>query len=325
MMELYEKFRAVPDTAKREIGAGRLKGKTDINPMWRIKVLTETFGPCGIGWKYKIIREWLENGANGEISAFMDIELYYKLDGEWSEAVPGTGGSAFVAKEKNGLYTSDECYKMALTDAISVACKALGIGADVYWGADKTKGIIDILNSYGVKGTFFLVGFWMDKYPEETKMIADAGFDIGNHSKNHYNMSKLSKDDVVYEIESVNEQIKNLTGITPKYFRPPFGDYNNTLLDVVEDKGMVGVQWTIDTLDWKGLSGAQIAERVLPKAKGGDIVLFHNNSDHVLDALPIVLEGLLNKGFKIVTLSELVMTENYKIDVNGVQHKDSAS
>lgn len=139
MMELYEKFRAVPDTAKREIGAGRLKGKTDINPMWRIKVLTETFGPCGIGWKYKIIREWLENGANGEISAFMDIELYYKLDGEWSEAVPGTGGSAFVAKEKNGLYTSDECYKMALTDAISVACKALGIGADVYWGADKTK------------------------------------------------------------------------------------------------------------------------------------------------------------------------------------------
>lgn len=139
MMDLYKKFRSVPETAKREIAAGRLKGKTDINPMWRIKVLTETFGPCGIGWKYKIVREWLENGANGEISAFMDIELYYKLDGEWSEAIPGTGGSAFVAKERSGLYTSDECYKMALTDAISVACKALGIGADVYWQADSTK------------------------------------------------------------------------------------------------------------------------------------------------------------------------------------------
>lgn len=139
MMDLYEKFRSVPETAKREIAAGRLKGKTDINPMWRIKVLTETFGPCGIGWKYKIIREWLEPGANGEIAAFMDIELYYKLDGEWSEAIPGTGGSAFVAKERSGLYTSDECYKMALTDAISVACKALGIGADVYWQADSTK------------------------------------------------------------------------------------------------------------------------------------------------------------------------------------------
>ena len=139
MMDLYEKFRSVPETAKREIEAGRLKGKTDINPMWRIKALTEAFGPCGIGWKYKIVREWLENGANGEIAAFMDIELYYKLDGEWSEAIPGTGGSTLVAKEKNGLYTSDECYKMALTDAISVACKALGIGADVYWGADRTK------------------------------------------------------------------------------------------------------------------------------------------------------------------------------------------
>lgn len=139
MMDLYERFRAVPDTAKREIVAGRLKGKTDINPMWRIKALTEAFGPCGIGWKYKIIREWLEPGANGEIAAFMDIELFYKLDGQWSEAIPGTGGSAFVAKERAGLYTSDECYKMALTDAISVACKALGIGADVYWQADSTK------------------------------------------------------------------------------------------------------------------------------------------------------------------------------------------
>ena len=139
MMDLYEKFRAVPETAKREITAGRLKGKTDINPMWRIKALTEAFGPCGIGWKYKIIREWLEPGANGEIAAFMDIELFYKLDGEWSEAIPGTGGSAFVAKERAGLYTSDECYKMALTDAISVAAKALGVGADVYYAKDRDK------------------------------------------------------------------------------------------------------------------------------------------------------------------------------------------
>lgn len=139
MLELYERLRAVPDSAKREISAGRLKGKTDINPMWRIKALTEAFGPCGFGWKYKITREWLETGANNEVSAFVDIELYVKHNGEWSEAIPGTGGAAFVAKEKNGLYTSDECYKMALTDAISVACKALGMGADVYWNADRTK------------------------------------------------------------------------------------------------------------------------------------------------------------------------------------------
>ena len=107
--------------------------------MWRIKALTEQFGPCGIGWKYTITDKRLENGANNEVSAFVDIDLYIKVDGEWSDAIPGTGGSAFVASERNGLYTSDECFKMALTDAISVACKALGFGADVYWAKDATK------------------------------------------------------------------------------------------------------------------------------------------------------------------------------------------
>lgn len=136
---IYESVRQVPQSAQREIQAGRLKGKTDINPMWRIKALTEQFGPCGIGWKYTITDKRLENGANNEVSAFVDIDLYIKVDGEWSDAIPGTGGSAFVSSERNGLYTSDECFKMALTDAISVACKALGFGADVYWAKDATK------------------------------------------------------------------------------------------------------------------------------------------------------------------------------------------
>lgn len=138
-MELYDSFRAVPENAKRSINAGRLKGKTDINPMWRIKALTERFGPCGIGWKYEITNQALQNGANGEIAAFVDIRLSYKVGDVWSEPVYGVGGSMFVVKERNGLYTSDECFKMALTDAISVAAKALGIGADVYWQADTTK------------------------------------------------------------------------------------------------------------------------------------------------------------------------------------------
>jgi hypothetical protein len=138
-LAIYNAVRSVPDSAKRQIGAGRLKGKTDINPMWRLKTLTEQFGPCGIGWKYVITDKRLEQGANGEVAAFLDIDLFVKVDGAWSEAIPGTGGSAFVSKEKNGPYTSDECFKMALTDAISVACKALGFGADVYWEADRSK------------------------------------------------------------------------------------------------------------------------------------------------------------------------------------------
>ena len=138
-LALYNKLRSVPSEAQKQIAGGRLKGMTDINPMWRIKALTDAFGPCGIGWKYEITNKALSAGAKDEVAAFVDINLYIKVDGEWSEAIPGTGGSLFVASERNGLYTSDECYKMALTDAISVACKALGVGADVYWDKDRSK------------------------------------------------------------------------------------------------------------------------------------------------------------------------------------------
>ena len=137
-MEIYEKSRKVPDEAKKIIGGGKLKGFTDINPMWRIKKLTELFGPCGIGWKYTIDKQWLEHYEDGTAGAFCNIALYIKIDGEWSDAIPGTGGSMFVAKDKN-MTISDECFKMALTDAMSVACKALGFGADVYWDKDRTK------------------------------------------------------------------------------------------------------------------------------------------------------------------------------------------
>lgn len=141
-MDIYNAVSAVPDSAQKRITGGRLNGMTDINPMWRIRELTELFGPCGIGWKYKIVREWLETAVTGEVGAFVDIELQYRItpDAEWSEPIPGTGGSKFVAAEKgNNLRASDECYKMALTDAISVACKALGFGADIYWEAGRTK------------------------------------------------------------------------------------------------------------------------------------------------------------------------------------------
>lgn len=138
-MALYNAVRTPPPEAIKEIKAGRLSGKSDINPMWRIKALTEQFGPCGEGWKYTIERLWTEQGANGEVAAFALINLYYRVEGQWSVPIPGIGGNSFVAKEKNGMYTSDECYKMALTDAISVACKALGVAADVYWQSDKTK------------------------------------------------------------------------------------------------------------------------------------------------------------------------------------------
>ncbi len=138
-MKIYEATRHVPPEAKKPIPAGRLKGYTNINPMWRIKTMTEQFGICGIGWRVEITKQWLEPSESGEVSAFCNINLYIKVDGEWSEAIPGTGGAKYVVQEKSGKYVDDEAFKKAETDAISVACKMLGIGADVYWAEDRTK------------------------------------------------------------------------------------------------------------------------------------------------------------------------------------------
>lgn len=139
-LEVYNKVASVPKEAQKTIQAGRIKGMTDINPMWRIKMLTEVFGMAGVGWKYVITDKRLMEGADGVVCAFVDIDLFVKTDsGEWSDAIQGTGGSQFVSVERNGKYTNDECFKMALTDALSVACKALGFGADVYWAGGRTK------------------------------------------------------------------------------------------------------------------------------------------------------------------------------------------
>lgn len=138
-LRIYNSVRTPPPEALKPITAGRLKGKSDINPMWRIKALTEQFGAAGFGWYYTIENQWLEPGADGEIAAFCMIALYIKQGDEWSKPIFGVGGSMLAEKESRGLHTNDECYKMALTDAISVACKALGFAADVYWDKDSSK------------------------------------------------------------------------------------------------------------------------------------------------------------------------------------------
>lgn len=140
-LDLYQKVRQVPEEAQKEIRGGRLKGMTDINPMWRIKTLTEQFGVCGFGWYIDVLERWIETpmSAGSEQVANVKIALYVKVNDEWSRPIIGVGGAMFVAREKSGVYVDDECFKKAYTDAISVACKALGIGADVYWSGDRTK------------------------------------------------------------------------------------------------------------------------------------------------------------------------------------------
>jgi len=138
-MKIYEQCAAVPQEAKKDIKAGRLKGMTDINPMWRIKKLTEMFGVCGFGWYTEIVEERLETVSTNEVIAFVKINLFIKMDGKWSKPISGTGGNKLVVKESKGLHVSDECFKMAYTDALSVACKSLGMGSNVYYAKDRTK------------------------------------------------------------------------------------------------------------------------------------------------------------------------------------------
>lgn len=147
-LDLYNKLKVVPQEAIKPIQSGRLKGKSDINPMWRIRTMTEHFGVCGVGWKYVITKQWTETYGT-ETKAYCNIDLFVKVDGQWSDAIQGTGGSSEVTMERNGSYVSDECYKMALTDALSVAMKALGVGADIYF--EKGKSTMDYSSKYDMQ------------------------------------------------------------------------------------------------------------------------------------------------------------------------------
>ena len=197
--------------------------------------------------------------------------------------------------------------------------KKIAISFDAAWGADKTQGIIDILKKFNADATFFLVGFWIEKYPDMVKKIYEEGFQIGNHSQNHLKMSNISQAEMEKEIVSVNEAVEKLTGFKPILFRPPYGDYDNVLCSTVSGLNMYAIQWSVDSLDWKGISGKQIADRVINGVKPGSIILCHNNSEHILEALPIILMSLQNKGYTFVSIDELIYKDNYYIDSQGTQ------
>lgn len=149
---IFNKVRKVPDNALKQINAGRLKGMSDVNPVWRILAMTDTFGVCGVGWKYEITKQWTETYGN-EIKGFCNINMFIKVDGEWSDAIPGTGGASFVAMERNGAYVSDEVYKMALTDALSVAMKSIGVAADIYFSKGADLGTKYAINEQAANGS----------------------------------------------------------------------------------------------------------------------------------------------------------------------------
>lgn len=200
--------------------------------------------------------------------------------------------------------------------------KKLAISFDAAWGDDYTLEILDILDKYDVKSTFFLVGFWVDKYPEHVKEIYNRGHDVGNHSTNHPYMTKLSDDEIKKELNITGEKIEKLIKEKPTLFRPPFGDYNDSVINVCRDNGYYVIQWDVDSLDWKEMGVQPVVDRVTRNVRNGSIVLFHNNAKYVSEYLPIIIERLQSEGYEIVPISQLIYKEDFYMDNTGRQIKE---
>lgn len=231
--------------------------------------------------------------------------------------------TALLAISINGAVSAEVFFGYS-TKKVPIYCvdtteKQVAISFDAAWGADKTKQIVDICKEYNVKATFFLVGFWVDKYGDMVTYIDQNGFEIGTHSNTHPDMVKLSSSDQDLELKKSIELITNITGKDVELFRAPFGSYNNSLLDVAESNNLKTIQWDVDSLDWKGLSAESITTRILNNVKNGSIILCHNNSDHILEALPMVLDRLAKRGYKVGTVGDLIYKTNYTIDRAGMQ------
>lgn len=197
--------------------------------------------------------------------------------------------------------------------------KKVAISFDAAWGADKTSEIMTVCEEYGVNATFFLVGFWVEDYPDVARTIAERGFEIGLHSSTHPDMCNLSASQMSLELTKNQDIIQTVCGVQSCLFRPPYGSYNDTLLDVCKSLDITAVQWSVDSLDWKGLSASEIAGRVCSKTKEGSIVLFHNNSDNIIGALKLVLEYYKNNGYEVVPVGELIYRDHYTINQQGEQ------
>ncbi|MGN1235758.1 MAG: polysaccharide deacetylase family protein [Christensenellaceae bacterium] len=203
--------------------------------------------------------------------------------------------------------------------AVETEEKKISISFDCAWGTDHTDAILAALAAEDVRSTFFMVQFWAEKYPEYVKKIDESGQEIGTHSRTHSYMSKLSAAEIEDELTTSSAAISAVTGKRVELFRPPYGDYDNELIDTAGRLGYFTIQWDVDSLDWKDLSAGEIASRIISRVKPGSIILCHNNGLHTAEALPVVLSTLKQKGYTFVPIGELIFRKNYTINSNGIQ------
>lgn len=197
--------------------------------------------------------------------------------------------------------------------------KVCSLSFDAAWGNEDTQQLIDILEKYKVRVTFFVVGDWVEKFPESVKALSDAGHEVMGHSDKHDHFNSLSSQQIQQDLESCNQKIEAVTGKKPTLFRPPYGEYNDLVVSTVRSMGIEPIQWDVDSLDWKDLSAAEITKRVTGKVQPGSIVLFHNAAKNTPEALPGIIETLLQDGYSFVPISELLLPSDYVMDHSGKQ------
>ncbi len=200
--------------------------------------------------------------------------------------------------------------------------KCISLTFDAAWSADDTDDIIRLLDSYGVKATFFCVGTWIDANPDAVKKLHEAGHEIMNHSDRHPHITDISEERFLEDVRMCNEKIKAITGKEPTLYRGPYGEYNDKTVTAINNLGMHYIQWSADTVDWKkeNTSEKQV-ENVMKKISSGGIILMHNGTEHTVETLAELLKRLTDEGYKFVPVTELIYTDNYDIDQNGVQIK----
>ena len=197
--------------------------------------------------------------------------------------------------------------------------KMCSVSFDAAWGNEDTQILIDILARYNVKATFFCVGDWAEKYPESVKALHDAGHEVMSHSNHHDHYNSLTAEEIVADVTASNRRIAASTGVTPTLIRCPYGEYDDHVISAIRSMGMEPIQWNVDSLDWKDYDAGTICKRVRDKLCPGSIVLFHNAALHTPEALPSVLEYMIQEGYAVVPIGQLIYTENYTIDHTGRQ------
>ena len=224
-----------------------------------------------------------------------------------------------LTENKESIATASSNERLLPIYKVSTEEKKVALTMNCAWNAEDIDKILEILEENNIKITFFMVGDWIEKYPEAVKKIYEAGHEIGTHSDTHPHVNNLSYEENIEEIENSNDKIEKITGSRTNLYRTPYGEYNQTVIKAAQDKGYYTIQWSLDTLDYTGITGDEMWNRIKDKISSGDIILMHNGTEHTADSLDKILKNIKDKNLQVIKISELIYKENYTIDVNGMQ------